>query len=97
WSDAPTGYVLLGMALEAATDKSWNQLYDQYVLSPLGLESTTFPGDSTVTVPGAHPTGYLTPRGADGVPVCDATADVSEMSPSMVWTAGGMVSSLTVP
>ncbi|MEJ3405723.1 serine hydrolase domain-containing protein [Rathayibacter sp. YIM 133350] len=94
WASSDTGYVLLGMALQARTTRSWSDLYNQYVLSPLGLNGTAFPDAATLTVPGSHPAGYLAPRGGDGNVVCDAVRDVSRTSPSSGWTAGGMVSSL---
>lgn len=92
-SDA--GYMLLALALEAASGRPWNDLYHDHVLSPLGLTETTIPGAATVEVPGVHPAGYLAPRAADGTVACDAVADVSRLSPSMGWTSSGAVS--TVP
>ncbi|MGG7452601.1 serine hydrolase [Plantibacter sp. T3] len=94
FGSSDTGYILLGMALEELTGQSWQSLYDHYVFSPLGMSKSSFPDASTVALPGAHPKGYLTPRIADGTYQCDAPTDETELSPSMVWTAGGVVSSV---
>ncbi|MGK9147996.1 beta-lactamase family protein [Plantibacter flavus] len=94
FNSSDTGYILLGMALQELTGESWQSLYDHYVFSPLGMSSSSFPGATTVDLPGAHPKGYTTPRIADGTYQCDAPTDETKLSSSMVWTAGGVVSSV---
>jgi D-alanyl-D-alanine carboxypeptidase len=89
-----TGFVLLGMALQAATGRSWNDLYQQYVWGPLGLKNTSLPGQNDLTLPTPHPHGYAATLDATGVPQCDAVLDETKLSASMAWTAGGVVSTL---
>ncbi|WP_419817862.1 serine hydrolase domain-containing protein [Glaciibacter flavus] len=94
YAASDTGFVLLGLALEEVTHRSWNDLYAQYVLGPLALSSTSLPDPSSTKIPGSHASGYIAPRGGDGAVQCDAVHDVSSMSSSFGWTAGGMVSTV---
>ena len=91
---ARTNAVLVGMAVRNAAGSDWPDLYQKHVFGPLGMESSAFPAGSALTVPGAHPAGYA--AGVDGVGavVCEPMRDVSRISPSMGWTAGGVVSNL---
>lgn len=93
FGSSDTGYILLGMALEELTGQSWQSLYDHYVFSPLGMSKSSFPDATNVELPGAHPNGYTTPRLPDGTYQCDTPKDETKLSSSMVWTAGGVVSS----
>ena len=51
WSYNNCDYMVLGALLEAATDLSWQELFDREIAKPLGLKSTgvfaspTYPGD----------------------------------------------------
>lgn len=94
FGSSDTGYILLGMALEELTGQSWQSLYDHYIYSPLGMSKSSFPGATNVDLPGAHPNGYTTPRLPDGTYQCDVPTDETKLSSSMVWTAGGVVSSV---
>lgn len=93
FGSSDTGYILLGMALEELTGQSWQSLYDHYVFAPLGMSKSSFPDATNVELPGAHPNGYTTPRLPDGTYQCDTPTDETKLSSSMVWTAGGVVSS----
>lgn len=93
WAQSSTGFVLLGLALETATNSSWSDLYRQYILDPLALEDTAIPDADTLEVPGVHAHGYITPV-VDGARACDSPTDVSRLSPSMGWTAGGVTSTI---
>ncbi|WP_223692981.1 serine hydrolase domain-containing protein [Leifsonia poae] len=90
-----TNFVLLGMALQNASGKSWTDLYNTYVFGRLGMNGTSLPSDAQVTVPGAHPTGYVTPLDAAGARVCEKPTAMPELSPSMGWTAMGVVSNVS--
>ncbi|MBW8872053.1 MAG: beta-lactamase family protein [Leifsonia sp.] len=89
-----TNAVLVGMALENATSRSWQELYKQYVFDKLGMSASTLPGSSQFTVPGAHPAGYAAGLDGAGAVVCEPMRDVSRLSPSQGWTAGGVVSNV---
>lgn len=89
-----TNFVILGMALENATDSSWEDLYQKYIFGRLGMSATSLPTSGTLSVPGRHPAGYATALDAAGAPVCGTVVDVSELSPSMGWTAAGAVSTV---
>lgn len=90
-----TGVVLLGMALQAATNKDWATLYRQYIFEPLGLGNTTFPGAGELEIPGPHPHGYSAALAAPGQPACEVIRDETRLSPSMTWVAGGIVSTVS--
>jgi D-alanyl-D-alanine carboxypeptidase len=94
WADSDTGFVLLGMALQAATNQDWASLYDHYIVQPLGLKGTSFPNADNTAIPGAHPHGYAAALNLAGQPVCDAVRDETDLSNSMSWVAGGMVSTI---
>lgn len=90
-----TGVVLLGMALEAATNTDWPTLYRQHIFEPLGMDDTSFPGSGQVDLPNPHPHGYSPALTPAGQAVCETVRDETRLSPSMGWVAGGAVS--TVP
>jgi len=95
YAASDTGYVLLGMALQQATGRSWNDLYQQYVWGPLDLKNTSLPDPATLKLPSAHPHGYASTVDLAGTPKCDAPIDDTELSSSMGFTAGGVVSTLS--
>jgi D-alanyl-D-alanine carboxypeptidase len=92
WSS--TNAVLVGMALQNATSKSWQQLYKEYVFDKLGMTASTLPENAQLTVPGPHPAGYSVGLDPAGKVVCEPMRDVTRLSPSQGWTAGGVVSNV---
>jgi D-alanyl-D-alanine carboxypeptidase len=94
WSQSSTGIVLLGMALRSATHQSWQSLYRQYIFGPLGLDDTSFPAGSEFEIPGRHPHGYAVSVDGKGRMFCEQLRDETELSNSMGWVAGGVVSTL---
>jgi D-alanyl-D-alanine carboxypeptidase len=94
WHDSAGGYVLLGMALEAATHSDWPTLYQKYIVNPLHLQSTSYPGPAELTITGSHPHGYATGRQPNGALMCGTVEDVTEISTSMAGVSGGVVSNL---
>ncbi|WP_166790419.1 serine hydrolase domain-containing protein [Cryobacterium tagatosivorans] len=94
WSQSSTGIILLGMALQSATRQDWGSLYRRYIFEPLGLAQTSFPSSDDVRLPDPHPHGYAAAVDAAGLPSCDQLRDETELSNSMGWVAGGVVSTL---
>lgn len=94
YSPARTNAVLVGMAVRNAAGSDWPELYEKHVFGPLGMDASSLPDGSTFALPGPHPAGYA--AGVDGVgaTVCEPMRDVTRLSPSMGWTAGGVVSNL---
>jgi D-alanyl-D-alanine carboxypeptidase len=95
YGPSATNAVLVGMALQNVTNRSWQQLYKDYVFDKLHMTASVLPESGQLTVPGPHPTGYSAGVDGAGAIVCDPTRDVSRMSPSQGWTSGGVVSNLT--
>jgi D-alanyl-D-alanine carboxypeptidase len=87
--------VLLGMALQAATGMSWPDLYRHYVFDRLGMSQTSFPDSGQLSLPTPHPLGYATSLTDAGALQCGTTLDETALSPSMTWTAGGVVSTIS--
>ncbi len=93
WSYSNAGYILLGMALQAATGKDWSSLYQSEVFGPLGMTSSQLP--ETNGIPGSPLHGYATELDAlTGDPKCGSVLDDTEQAPSASWTAKGVVSTL---
>jgi len=94
YAPSQTNAVLVGMALQSATDSNWQQLYSSRVFSRLDMSATVLPDNGVLTVPGAHPAGYAAALDAAGAPQCDQVREVTALSPSMGWTAAGVVSNV---
>ncbi len=82
-----TNTVLLGMVIEQVTGKPIDQVMQEQIIEPLGLEHTVMPTDATFPEP--HPQGY-TMQGVDG----DTPSDATDWNPSWGWAAGSMISNL---
>jgi D-alanyl-D-alanine carboxypeptidase len=90
WSYSDTGYILLGMAIEAVTGRSYEQTVTRRFLEPLALDATT-PSDRP-DLPGLA-SGYLAPDNPFGLPPVTTRADgVMAWHPGVEWTGGGLVS-----
>ncbi|SEB72810.1 D-alanyl-D-alanine carboxypeptidase [Paramicrobacterium humi] len=91
FSPADTGYVLLGMALEAATGKQMNELYNEYVFTPVGMDRSTLPSPAKTELPDSSLHAYEALK-VDGKLQCDAPFDESKLSSSLGYTSAGVVS-----
>lgn len=89
-----TNFALLGMAMQNATAKSWQQLYSQYVFGKAGMNAISLPLSTSLDVPGPHPAGYVSGLKGDGTPNCAVVREVTLQSTSMGWTASGVVSTV---
>jgi D-alanyl-D-alanine carboxypeptidase len=95
YRDSDAGYVLLGLALERVTGKSAQELIDEYVTEPLGLDSTALPS-SAPAAPGAGAVleGHLLPAVEGGAYDCTAPVDITTISASIGYTDSGVVSNV---
>jgi len=84
WAYSNTGYVMLGLIIEKAWGTSYKNVIHSNLLEPLGLNDTYVPSDKVI--PGSHAHGYADLSG-DGV-----LEDVTDLEPSVIWSAGGMIS-----
>lgn len=85
WEYSNTNYLVLGLMVEAMTDRAIGQQIDERILSPLGLEHTYFPAPGEWELRGEHPRGYH----------ADATGELQEITDldtSFAWSAGALVS-----
>lgn len=83
WQYSNTGFILLGMAVQAVTGRSIGAEIAERIVEPLGLPNTFFAGSGQRILPGAHVRGYVTRL----VPV-----DITELEPAVYGAAGALVS-----
>jgi len=95
WRDSDTGYVLLGIALQNAVKQSAASLLADKVFDPLGLEATRLPGRAASPAGDPVLRGYLSEPGEDGALNCAEPRDITELSASIGFTNGGVVSTIT--
>ncbi|MGW9631310.1 serine hydrolase domain-containing protein [Agromyces sp. NPDC055520] len=93
WSYSRTGVLLLSMALERRTGRSWNDLAEQYVFAPLGLEHTSLPAPDDTKLSGGLG-AYSAAIAQDGTADCAVMRDDTSQSSSIGGAAAGAVSSL---
>jgi D-alanyl-D-alanine carboxypeptidase len=93
WSYSNTGYVLLGLMVEAATGHPLAEELARRVFEPLAMRGTSFPVD-TPRFPGPGSRGYSLPQGPDGAVLDGPLLDFTVQCPSWAWAAGGVVSDL---
>ena len=79
-----TCYVVLGLIVEKTSGRSLASELRQRIIGPLGLRGTSLP--SSPRIPGAYAHGYSTQLGAN------TPQDVTGISPTVTWAAGGLVS-----
>ena len=94
WSYSNAGFVLLGDALQSATGESWAKLYAKYVTDPLDISTTTtLPSSSKLPAPALS--GYSPDRNVvTGAANCAVSDDDTDLSPTALQAAGGLVSNL---
>jgi D-alanyl-D-alanine carboxypeptidase len=90
WAYSDTGYILLGLVIEAAAGDAYYGVLSDTILAPLGLRGTR-PSDGP-DLPGLA-VGYTTAGNPFGLP--ERTSDPSGRlvwDPGVEWTGGGLVS-----
>ena len=91
WAYTDTGYILIGLVIEAATGRGCYDEIKERFLTPLALALTT-PADRR-SLPGLA-AGYMATDNAFGFPQKTITADgILAWHPGLEWTGGGLVSS----
>jgi len=93
WAYSNTGYVLLGLVVEAASQRTLSQELDRSILGPLGLRDTLLP-DSAPEIPGPSARGYSLPLGPEGEALDGPLLDFTVQNPSWAGAAGALVSTL---
>lgn len=90
-----TGFVLLDVALEAATGLSMAELYQKGIFDSLKMTNSSYPSANDLSLPQPHPHGYATPVAPDGsLQTNVGPRDVTELSPSLGYASGGGISTL---
>jgi D-alanyl-D-alanine carboxypeptidase len=89
WEYSNTNYILAGLIVEQVTERPIGEEITDRVIQPLGLRDTYWPGVGEQRIRGTHPRGYVAV--APGSP----WVDVTDMDPSLGWSAGQIVSTLS--
>lgn len=90
WAYSDTGYILVGLVIEAATGRGCYDEIKERFLTPLALTLTT-PADRR-SLPGLA-AGYMATDNTFGFPQKTITADgILAWHPGLEWTGGGFVS-----
>ena len=82
-----TNYIVLGLLAERVGKRPIAEQIEAKIVKPLGLKHTYMPGPGEKTLRGKHPRGYHTRDNKPG-----KLEDITDLNPSMAWTAGAMVS-----
>ena len=85
WAYSNTNYLVLGLLVEAVTDRALPQQIDERIVKPLDLEHTYFPAPGERELRGEHPQGYHAKTVGD-------LLDITALDTSFAWSAGAMVS-----
>ena len=83
WHYSNTNYVVLGELVRAVTGRTYAQEAQARILEPLGLRSTSFPGDR-VSLPAPHAHGYARLEGR--------VVNLTRLNPTVAGAAGELVS-----
>ncbi|MFJ8296902.1 serine hydrolase domain-containing protein [Streptomyces sp. NPDC094447] len=87
WNYSNTNYVLAGMVIEKVTGRPYGKAVENRIVKPLKLRATSVPGtDVTMPRPSSPAWSKLTDDGSGPV------HDVSELSPTLAYAAGEMIS-----
>ena len=85
-----TNTILLGMAIEKVTGHPVEQALQKYVLGPLKLTHTSWPGQSSA-LPEPYAQGF-TLQGDLATP--DSPSNATHWNPAWTWTAGELISTI---
>jgi len=86
WEYSNTNYILLGLLAQRVTGRPIGELITHRIIEPLGLHDTYWPEQGEQVIRGTHPHGYL-PDGPGG-----AWQELTDLDPSLGWSAGQLVS-----
>lgn len=94
FTDSDTGYVLLGIALQNASQQTASALVQKYATQPLGLRTTGLPGPAAAAPGDPALPGYVSDD-ADREAGCVAPREYTKMSSSFGFTDSGAVATIS--
>lgn len=94
-----TNSVLLGLLVEKITGHTLAHEFRKRIFRPLHMAESSLPDLDDISIPRPHPRGYTFGTNVGSLPpACDAATvgrhDVTNVSPSWTWAAGGAISTL---
>lgn len=93
WPYSNTGYVLLGLIVEGATEATLESELDNRIFDPFELHQTSLP-IAVLDIPDPAARGYIPPLGPELEVVEGPLQDFTEQDPSYTWASGAAVSNL---
>lgn len=88
WQYSNTNYVILGMIIEQVTGQPIEQVYQERLFDPLGMDATVFPGDYE-GIGSPHMSGVTDQGQPDGT-----LAVATDWDPSYMYAAGEVISTI---
>jgi D-alanyl-D-alanine carboxypeptidase len=85
WEYSNTNYLVLGLLIEAVTDRALGSQIEERIVDPLNLEHTYLPSPGERELRGEHPRGYHAEKAGE-------LRDFSAIDTSFAWSAGALVS-----
>jgi len=90
WAYSDTGYILLGLIIEAVTGQTYYEVVQQRFLDPLGLDCTVQSDGRDIS---GLPVSYTVPVNPFGLPERTADGEGNLLwDPGVEWTGGGLAS-----
>jgi D-alanyl-D-alanine carboxypeptidase len=95
-----TNYILLGLIIEQLTHQPVEEVFQQRIFSPLGMNGSSLPPATSAAIPDPHPQGYMYGslldllEGPKANTVAGTPHDVTSWSRSEGWTAGAVISTV---
>ncbi|MFJ5829888.1 serine hydrolase domain-containing protein [Streptomyces sp. NPDC093089] len=87
WKYSNTNFVLAGLVIEKVTGRPYGKAVENRIVKPLKLRATSVPG-TDVTMPNPSSPAYSQLTDEPDAPI----HDVSELSPTLAYAAGEMIS-----
>jgi D-alanyl-D-alanine carboxypeptidase len=88
WQYSNTNYVLLGMVIESVLDRPLDEVFEDRIFAPLGMDDSVFPA-SSAAIPEPHLVGITAQNQPAG-----QTVDATDWNPSFTKAAGEVISTL---
>jgi CubicO group peptidase (beta-lactamase class C family) len=91
WHYSNTNYILLGLIIEQLTHQPVEEVFQQRIFTPLGMNESSLPPPTSSAIPDPHPQGYMFGTDFTGK---GPTLNVTDWSPSQAWTDGAVISTV---
>jgi D-alanyl-D-alanine carboxypeptidase len=80
-----TNYILLGLIIEQLTHQPVEEAFQQRIFTPLGMNGSSLPPNTSAAIPDPHPQGYMFGTLLDLVEGPKANAAISTLHDLKIW------------